>query len=128
MSVQWKSAIYIYLYVCMYSFFYGTFTRASILTLTAQRTAHFTWEGEALVTPWTVLLYTHHRRKGNQLREGGYGREKPDRMSREYKKKRRSKVRGKIIARQAIILILSSSLVYSMPSYLSFITSIYHYL
>ena len=40
-SVQWN--------VCMYSFFYGTFTRASTNYIdTARRTAHFTRVREAL--------------------------------------------------------------------------------
>ena len=41
--------IYIYMYVCMYSFFYGTFTRASTNYLdTARRIAHFMRAREAL--------------------------------------------------------------------------------
>ena len=33
-SVQWKSVIYIYMYVCMYSFFYGTFRSCARLLIT----------------------------------------------------------------------------------------------
>ena len=49
-------------------------------------------------------------------KEGGNGRGKPDRMSLKYKNKNKKEARleVKIIAKQAIILILSSWLSYSM--------------
>ena len=58
------------------------------ITLTARRTGHFMWAGVALTnTADSSIVHTHLGRKTNE-REGGIGREKPDRMSRIYKKAR----------------------------------------
>ena len=51
--VQWKLAIYIYLYVCMYSFFYGTFTRACMNNLDEQHISLTNATGCSITnSPW----------------------------------------------------------------------------
>ena len=60
----------IYLYVCMYSFFYGTFTRASTNYLdTARRIAHFKREREALTNAVDSSICTHTLWKKGQIKE-----------------------------------------------------------
>ena len=59
--------IFIYMYVCMYSFFYGTFTCMSTNNLDSATnwTFHAGW---STLTLRTVLLHTHRGRKGNKLK------------------------------------------------------------
>ena len=57
--------------------------------------------------PQSVVLHTHHGRKGNKLKRM-WGREREARQNELEIQK--SKVGGKIIAKHTIILILSSSL------------------
>ena len=92
-----ESAIYII--ICMYSFFYGTFTRAS---------TH--WREQPSLTPRTVVLHTPRkkRRRHEWEREAIHNQFK-------YKKARLEV--SIIIAKKAIILIWSSSLqCYAFPS------------
>ena len=62
------------MYVCMYSFFLCTFTRAS-------------------TNKWTVILHTHHGRKGNKLKRRR-SREREARQN-ESEMLKKSKVGGK---------------------------------
>ena len=75
-SVQWKSAIYIYIYVCcmyvcMYSFYYGTFMRASMNYLdTAHNKQHISRGGGgggggavALTNTADINTHTHCGKK-----------------------------------------------------------------
>ena len=49
----------IYIFICLYSFFYGTFTRSSMNNLdSATNTAHFMLAGVAL-TNATVVLHAY---------------------------------------------------------------------
>ena len=73
----------------MYSFFYGTFTCASMNYMyldRARRSAHFTRAlGVSLTnTEDSTIAHTHY---GRNETEGRKGRGKPDRMSQKYKKK-----------------------------------------
>ena len=91
-SVQCKSAIYIFL--CMYSFFYGRFTRASTNNLDSAMNCTFLSGGS--------------RRKGNKFKV------KVGKGERSQTEKEEARLEVRLIAKQAIILILSSLLVYSM--------------
>ena len=63
------------------------------------------------LTPQTVVLHTHRGRKGNKLKR----RRELEREDRQNELEvQKSNVGGKITVKQVIILILSSSLAYSM--------------
>ena len=76
--------VYIYIY-----FFYGTFTCTSMNNLDSVRqTVHFTWAGVAQTNAADSSIAHTYTHCGKKEREGGNWREKPDCMSRNYKKKR----------------------------------------
>ena len=71
-SVQWKSAIYIYLCI----FFSMVRSRAYLrIALTARQTADFTWAGVALTNAADSSITHTQWKKRKQIREGGNGRE-----------------------------------------------------
>ena len=85
------------MYVRLYSFFYGTFTCASIYSLdSVRRSAHFTRVGVALTNVMDSIVHILQKklkkspeleREAEEIKEkAGNWREKPDRMSRNYKK------------------------------------------
>ena len=82
----------IYLYVCMYSVFYCTFTRASTNNLDYVTNTTFHVGGVALTNAAKVVLHTPLKKRKQIKEKAGIGERKPDRMSRKFKK---SKVGGK---------------------------------
>ena len=117
-----KSVIYVFIYVHMYIVFSIVCSCVRLtnnLDSVTDSTFHSNGSSPDLVlpgqtlylianaSPRTAVLHTHRLTKGNKLkRRREREREKPDRKSQKYK--------IRIIAKQAIILILSSSLAYSM--------------
>ena len=79
--------------------------------------------GGSRLSPQTVVLHTHCGRKGNKLKR----RQEREREARQNESElQKSKVGGKNnlkIAKQAISLILSSSLAYSMLCILHFLVT-----
>ena len=93
--------MYVYSYVCIV--FSMVRSRAHLrITLTARRTANFTQAGVALtnaadssIAPLDILPAVEE--KETNQREGGSRREKPDRMSQKYKKKKKKRLEVRII-------------------------------
>ena len=86
------------LYVCMYNFFYGTFTRVAMNNLDSMRwTAHFMWAGVALTNASNSSIAHTPWKKRKQIKEKaqtGKRRREREREAR-HNKKKRGKVGGK---------------------------------
>ena len=79
--------IFICMYVCMYSF-YGTFRSRARLR---QRATNSTFHAGGVTLTNALdssIALTHSGRKRNKLKRRRNGRDKPDRMSRNTKKKK----------------------------------------
>ena len=92
-SVQWKSVIYIF--ICMYSFFYGTFTRTSTNNLDSvtNSTFHACGVGVALTNAADSSI-AHTPRKKRKIKEkAGTGKRSQTEELEIQKKKTRLDVR-----------------------------------
>ena len=79
MAISIVTMVYICMYVCMYSFFNGTFMRASTNNLDSL----MNW---TLHAGWRVDLTTHRGRKGNKLKR----RQELEREARQKESKKQS--------------------------------------
>ena len=103
------------MYVCIYSFLLVRSRARLRLTLTARRTAHFMWAGVALTnaTECSIAHTPYKKRKQIKIRQEWEREARQNEL--EILKIAMLEVRIiKNFTKQAIILILSSSLAYSM--------------